>query len=658
MRRVGHATLLVLLSASVIAQERVEQPAFRSGVELVQLDVTVLDDQRRPVRGLAAGDFTILEAGVRRPIRAFTAVDTPARTPSEEAIWVKEVVPDVATNQITRQEGRLVVILMDRSIPYMGLTVEAQKIAIAAVDQLGPNDLAALVSTSGVYNAQNFTSDRSRLVRAINQRDWSTESSAAPWSIDGGDDPRCFCGLCVLEALTNVSDAVRDIPRRRKLLLFIGRGIVINLAPLGRTASPGCEHQVKVKREKLFDSLALSNLTVHSIDPRGLLNVGDHTQASVSGAGFDRTVNGGTQARSQELSRAINDVLRTQQSLAVLPARTGGRAVVNTNASIEKVAEIFRETDAYYVIGVERDPSARPSTRRSLEVKVARRNVRAYAQRHFITPAPAVASSLSRAVPSSGDALSALLPDAGKPLALNLAAFAKPVGEGATVHITLDAGAFAREAANTVLDVSAIAVDQAGVQLASVKQTTTLVATRIPADRPAVVQVPTSMDLPSGDYEIRVAAVDSSSGTRASVFSQIIVPKFSSQRLSVSDVVVEVGPGVAPRGATSPGVSATATTERAFKRGDQVRALFQIYQGTARTDAIVPVTTRVRVVDVRGGVPRDQSVALAPADFQARRTDCRIDVPIESLTPGDYLLEITATAGEEHVTRRVRFAVR
>jgi hypothetical protein len=42
--RVGPTALFVLMSASALAQNKVEQPSFRSGVELVQLDVTVLDD--------------------------------------------------------------------------------------------------------------------------------------------------------------------------------------------------------------------------------------------------------------------------------------------------------------------------------------------------------------------------------------------------------------------------------------------------------------------------------------------------------------------------------------------------------------------------------------------------------------------------------------
>ena len=65
----------------------------------MQVDVSVFDRDRRPVRDLAATDFTILEDGKERPVVAFTAVDLPpASTPTTQ--WMRAVASDVVTNVI------------------------------------------------------------------------------------------------------------------------------------------------------------------------------------------------------------------------------------------------------------------------------------------------------------------------------------------------------------------------------------------------------------------------------------------------------------------------------------------------------------------------------------------------------------------------------
>lgn len=179
---------------------------------------------------------------------------------AEAAAWVRDVSSDVASNQVAENEGRLVVILLDRTIPLGEPTVLAKRIAVTAVNQLGPDDLAAVVSTSGGAT-QNLTSDRARLVRAINESDVSTGMSAEAQGImdllvplNPLSDGRCLCGLCVLETITRVADAAQDVPRRRKALLFIGSDLILQSAGsvAGAGADVGCETRLKDARNAMF----------------------------------------------------------------------------------------------------------------------------------------------------------------------------------------------------------------------------------------------------------------------------------------------------------------------------------------------------------------------------------------------------------------------
>jgi hypothetical protein len=100
----------VAVLAAVAQDQRTSQPTFRSGVDVIELDVSVLDKDRHPVSGLTAADFTVRVDGQPRPVVAFHAVDLPKPIPPS-APWIRDVAPDIATN--TKPSGRVVVIVID-----------------------------------------------------------------------------------------------------------------------------------------------------------------------------------------------------------------------------------------------------------------------------------------------------------------------------------------------------------------------------------------------------------------------------------------------------------------------------------------------------------------------------------------------------------------
>jgi VWFA-related protein len=143
-------------------------PSFRSRTDVLQLDVSVLDRDGQPIRGLTAADFTVLDEGVPSPVVAFSAVDVPA-WPPEAPDWIRETTPDVVSNHPDARRA-VVIVMDDFGTPWdPGVTKIAKSIANATIDRLGAADLAAVVYVLNRQNGQEFTSDRARLRAAVDR---------------------------------------------------------------------------------------------------------------------------------------------------------------------------------------------------------------------------------------------------------------------------------------------------------------------------------------------------------------------------------------------------------------------------------------------------------------------------------------------------------
>jgi VWFA-related protein len=129
-----------LLTAQAAPAQQEAQTLFRSTVDVVSLNVTVVDGQNRYITDLNEGDFAVFEDGIRQDLIVFNRTNLP-----------------IALS-----------LLMDTSASMENRMQIAQDAAVGFARKLRPQDLAQVVDfDSRVEVLQDFTSKIDDLERAI-----------------------------------------------------------------------------------------------------------------------------------------------------------------------------------------------------------------------------------------------------------------------------------------------------------------------------------------------------------------------------------------------------------------------------------------------------------------------------------------------------------
>ncbi len=420
----------ILAGATAFAAAQAPQTTFRTGVELVQLDVSVLDQNRQPVRGLTAPDFTVLIDGRPQTVVAFNAVELPPPPTAPTALWIRDVAPDVVTN--TRSSGRVLAILIDdaslseASVDLSGVR-KTRQIALSVIEELGPDDRAAVVFTGYGRSAQTFTSDRQLLRTAIeNAPLFGTNPD--PTTNSGF----CYCGVCSIDALGRIAESLRSLPEQRKILIYVSAGSVVEIP------RRGVDECLQRKRDATHEALRqahLANVTIQAIDPKGLV--------TTPGTGADRR---GVIGQPLPASLLNSPSTLRQEFLRMIAESTGGRAVVNDNDMERHVPVMLSESSSYYLLGVERPASREAGQLHRVEVRVNRRGTNVRTRSGYYDPTLRELEAAAE-MAASGDPAQAIrggMPKAAIPLDLSIAPFATPGPQG-TIAVALGVTATATE---------------------------------------------------------------------------------------------------------------------------------------------------------------------------------------------------------------------
>jgi VWFA-related protein len=631
-----------------------QPPVFRSGVQLVEIDVSVTDKRGEFVRGLTRNDFEVIEDGVRQPIASFQFLDIPIDPPAPATF--NPVEADVTTNTT---EGRMYVMLLDCCAPVAGSaagggSLRAPGWAVEFVNRvLRPNDLMAVVHVQGnVSDGQGFTSNKTLLSTSINK--FFNASSIG--SGGGSNDPCDVLKEKVLklrstyEAIENVSERLGNVNGRRKAILWVNADIPFDLnadlaalsaanpdSPCGGAAMAG---SVASMHRDAIRIATRNNVAIYPVDPAGLT----------------------TSLGGREMGRVA--------ALRQVAEDTGGEAVTGTNNYAAAYDRIVRQNSTYYLIGYYPRTEYRDGKFHNVTVRVRQRDVTVHSKKGYFAPltppgAPADPSSLVAGLsPRGRAALRSPAPVRG----LGIDFVAVPFqGSSSSASVVIEAdmrGGDLHLGSGDQVEVSYIPIDTRGKVGKGSRKVFTLnfkAATRPEVERNGLRFVD-RIALPPGRHELRFA-VYQPGGASGSVVAQVDVPDFPKAPLAVSGLVVAssaAGPyTLLSDAAIKAALSADPTSRRLFTRNEQLAVFAEVYVGAGRKSADIDMTY---TIEDRFGDPlmtqTGRVVDPAPKG-RAGRSGYLARFPLVELPAGTYVLTGRAVSldGVLAAARQIPFTI-
>ena len=165
------AGLLTVVTHGQQAGEQQEQrpPTFRTGTNLVRVDVSVMDRDGKPVRTLTADDFELRENGELQSISSFKLVDANGQPTDDMSLPIRS--KQHAAAEAARDDVRVFVLFWDEyHIDQFGSAVRArEQLSHFMLQAFGPTDLVALMDPLTPVDALRFTRDRRALADLVHQ---------------------------------------------------------------------------------------------------------------------------------------------------------------------------------------------------------------------------------------------------------------------------------------------------------------------------------------------------------------------------------------------------------------------------------------------------------------------------------------------------------
>ena len=697
-------------------QQQDDEEVVRISTELVQTDVMVFDKSGKFVEGLKPEQFELKVDGQARPIVFFDRVQAGTVNEDAQLAAARGVKSAAGGAVLPLDRGRTVIFFVDDLHLSTGSSLRLRKTLLRFIDEeIGQNDVAAVVSASGqVGFLQQFTDDKVVLRAAaerINARPYLVRDSDRPPMTEAHAiaierrDPSVlsyFVDALLRENPGMSAETAESLVRQRaNTILAQSRGVAINtLASLrsavrGSAALPGRKilffisdgfmvedrgGELRDWMRRVTDAAARSGVVIYSLDAEGLRTGAPDASSAAS---FDP---------SGRLSMTdFSETSLLQSPLFTLAGDTGGRALVNTNALGHAVAGALKETSLYYLLAWKPEAQAEGGSPKYRRVEVTVRDrpeLSVIVRRGFFdTPPPEaaphdkekkkknnkleVADASAQKTPAPErelqKALGAALPSSALPTMLSLGYVNGQSGFGLlTASVEVEHTALTYEPGEqprATFDAVGIVLNDNGKPVNGFRQQ--LDVRPVPGADTSGDHVVFSaqMRIPPGLYQVRVATRDTRSGRVGSAMRWVEIPDFKPGTLTMSSLFIgERHSDVRPEDLKPEDLShgVLLSVGRRFARTSWIRLTTFIYNAAPAADSKPDVALQVQLFR------DDQPVFTAPlvkvstegvADLS--RLPYAAELALASFPSGRYVLQVTAIdrSAKTTATQRTSFVV-
>lgn len=422
------AACLVACAAAVLGartSEPDQQARFRSGIDLVTVDVTVLSRTGDPITTLGASDFALTVDGKPRRIQSVRLVTTGERTapaPAGQAGVAAAAAPPPTPPAV--RSPRRFVIVVDRAHTPAG---EGQSMLAAAadfVDTLPPEDQVAFWTTPGPPSSVRFE-NREEVKRRIRLAVGAYRPPMGPWMVGRDEAIRATEGTTSLATGDGMPGSMAEIIAREcyKQPPTCPNEVQAQVREVAADARQRAEATL-ADLQALIDALGsfdgpkqlvlVTGGPVLTFDNRTLIaSMGARAAAARVIVHALQVHDTPTQARTDSMRASPETIDQGLSASFALAGTTGGLALTPVSGEIG-FKRLAHELSAGYLIVFETEDADRDGKVHQIDVKVRDRGwgTSVRARKTFrVDPAAAVAATAATTAPAASQ------PVAGSPAA-------------------------------------------------------------------------------------------------------------------------------------------------------------------------------------------------------------------------------------------------